>query len=78
MADKIGSQTNNLKFFREMRRNHRSPYYRIPGIHLPLASMPLGALLPPSPQNLPAPDEEVQDVRDKFDTERVNASNCQH
>jgi hypothetical protein len=27
---------------------------------------------------LPAPDEEVQDVRDKFDTERVNASNCQH
>lgn len=74
---KIGSQTNNLTFFRQLRREHRVPYYRIDGIHAPIAPTPHLAIGPPPPAPLvprlaiEAAPENVKDVREASDTDTV-------
>lgn len=51
----IGSQANNLRSFRDLRRNHSAPYYRIPGIH-PSGPVEEPVEPVPLPPSLPQPD----------------------
>lgn len=75
---KIGSKENDLKFFRELRCNHRPPYYNISGIHAPPSTPPLVDPTPPPDSGPPTPPptaqvaEDRQDLREEVLVERVS------
>ena len=70
----IGSKAQDLAFFRKLRRNHRPPYYCIPGIHPDLEATQESQQMAGSVVDAPIQSEEIHELSEQVALEHVSGS----